>query len=167
MQANAQFAPAPSGPAKHLNACQVYLAAELEQKRLRAQVYERLRAERRAQFMRQLASLWPVAVGLLLGACAPALQQLIADNAPWAMPIVFPFVVLAGRPEMPFSGAVAQALPVFALYAQFPLEGLFVRRILRHRVTVSSVCGQVSVYHMLAFAQLWLVSGPLSQTVAR
>ena len=52
---------------------------------------------------------------------------------------------------------------MFMLYAQFPLEGLFVRMILKRRVTVPGVCGQVSGFHILALLQLWLLSGALQQ----
>jgi hypothetical protein len=124
--------------------------------------YWRLRAERRAQSLRQLFSFWPVAVGLILGACAPELWALLGSRAPWALAAVFPFVHLAGRPEIAV-GRMAQAFPMFMLYAQFPLEGLFVRMILKRGVTVPCVCGQVSGFHILALLQLWLLSGALQQ----
>jgi hypothetical protein len=125
--------------------------------------YQDVRAKRRARSLRQWLTFWPVAVGLLLGACAPELRTLVAGYAHWALTAIFPFVALAGRPEIPLSGNVARALPLFVLYVQFPLEGLFVRMILKRRVTVHNVCRYVSCLHILALAQLWLVSGALSQ----
>jgi hypothetical protein len=146
------------------------IAAERERRELvarLAQFHKRLRAERRARQLRQLATFWPVALGLLLGALAPALRTLLAGYAPWVTTAVFPLFILAGRPPIPMNFASAQTFPLVLLYAQFPLEGLLVRMILKHRVTVFGVCGQVCCLHLLGAAHVWLLSGALDEVLAR
>ncbi len=170
MLTDAEFAHAFPGQLPRPCVPELFAAADYDRRQFlaqRAAYYRQVRADRRAHSMRQLASLWPVAVGMLLGAYALELRELVTCYAPWAMSAVFPFVVLANRLQIPVGGAGARFLPLLMLYAQFPLEGLLVRILLRRRVTLSGVCGRVSCLHILALAQLWLVSGPLSQVLAR
>jgi hypothetical protein len=165
MITDSHFEPGFLGHPTRLASRELFDAIEGERRMLRARregFYRQLRAERRAQSLRQLFSFWPLAVGLILGACAPGLWALINDRAPWALTAVFPFVALAGRPEIAV-GRIAQAFPMLMLYAQFPLEGLFVRMILKRGVTVPCVFGEVSGFHILALLQLWLLSGALQQ----
>ena len=109
-----------------------------------------------------MASLWPIALGVLLGIYAPFLRDLATTFAPWALTFLFPFSALAGERGLHLSWDTAQALAQFLLYAQFPLEGLLVRIVLRHRLDLFKVFGQVTFLHVFAVLYLGLVSGSLS-----
>ena len=89
------------------------------------------------------------------------MQAMLAASAPWAMNIVFPFVVLAGRPELHLSGALAHYLPLVMLYAQFPLDGLIARKVLKRKIKISGVAMQVCLYHFLGATEILLLSGAL------
>lgn len=128
---------------------------------------ERLRKlqqeQRRERLQKSLASSWPLFAGLVLACFAPLLRDLVVPFDPWGMRILFPFVVLAGRHEINFGGVVSEYLPKVMLYAQFPLEGILAKSILRGRVSFSAVTMQVLFYHFLGAVQLWLISGSLGQ----
>lgn len=114
----------------------------------------RLRQEERA---REIAVLWPVGAGLLVAAVAPQLQDLAAGIGPWAVMLLFPFAVLAERPEIQV-GHITGLLPQIMLYAQFPLEGLLARIILRRGIRPLAVAGQVMLFHLLGIMELWMLS---------
>lgn len=121
---------------------------------------KRQRDERRLQNLRNLFAFWPVAVGLSLGCMAPLLQNLASDLGSWGMTLIFPFVVLAKRPEvqrMPMT----HLLPAIMLYGQFPLEGWLARIVLRREVRALPVAGHVLLFHFLGIAELLLLSGVL------
>ena len=120
----------------------------------------RQRDERRAQNLRAIVSFWPVAVGILLGCMAPLLQHIAQLVGPWGMAVVFPFVVLAQRPEVQM-GSITHLLPTIMLYAQFPLEGWLARIVLRRNVKAFPVAGHVLLFHFLGIAELLLLSGVL------
>ncbi|MGA2572438.1 MAG: hypothetical protein ABSF23_18170 [Terracidiphilus sp.] len=169
MPENTEVAPRLAFLPLQLSGPEFYAALEAERRLLMAYLaafYRGLRAERRAQELRQLAGLWPLAAGLLIGAFAPALQSIVAARAPWAMTAVFPFFLLAGRPEFGVLGEFARTLPAVMLRAQFPLEGLFAWSFLRYRVTVSGVFGQVFCFHALGALNLWLLNGGLNRILA-
>jgi hypothetical protein len=143
-----------------------YAAAEIERQQtsfLIAAYHQRLQIERQIRSLRSLASLWPVALGVLLGAYAPALRDLAANSAPWAVNLLFPFSALVSERGLHLSWDIAHALAQFLLYAQFPLEGLLARIVLKHRVGLFKVFGQVTCLHVLAVLYLGLASGSLSQ----
>jgi hypothetical protein len=77
--------------------------------------------------------------------------------------LLFPFSALVGERGLHLSWDTAQALAQFLLYAQFPLEGLLVRIILKHRVGLFKVFGQVTCLHVFVVLYLGLVTGSLSQ----
>jgi len=79
------------------------------------------------------------------------------------MRLVFPFVDLSGRHEWHLHGAIATILPRVMLYAQFPIEGLLAKFVLKSRVTLNGVAGQLFYFHFLGAAQLWMVSGALDR----
>jgi hypothetical protein len=120
----------------------------------------RQRSERRAQSLRATISFWPVAVGILLGCMAPMLQHVAQSLGVWGMPLVFPFVVLAQRPEVQI-GSMTHLLPTIMLYGQFPLEGWLARIVLRRKVTAFPVAGHVLLFHFLGISELLLLSGVL------
>jgi hypothetical protein len=145
---------------------QIYADVETEQRQvllLIAAFHRRLRFERRVRSLKSLASLWPVAMGVLLGFYAPALRDLTANFAPWALNLLFPFSALVGERGLNLSWDTAQSLSQFLIYAQFPLEGLLVRIVLRRRVDLLNVFGQVTCMHVFAVLYLVLVSGSLNQ----
>jgi hypothetical protein len=165
MRENTQFAPKRVGSSL-IPVSQGYAAIEherLQVMRVIVAFHQRLRSERQRQSRRNLASLWPVALGLLLGFYAPLLRDLITNSAPWALTLLFPFSTLAGERGLNLSWDTAQSLGQFMLYAQFPLEGLLVRIVLKHRLSVFRVFSQVTCLHVLAVVYLGLVSGSLNQ----
>lgn len=125
------------------------------------------RVQRRRASMRSGLRLWPIAVGLLLALFAPALGAFLTRSHPWGMWLVFPFALLAGRPELDVSGHLARILPQVILYAQFPVEGLLARMVLRRHVTLPGVTGQIVYFHFLAAVQLAMVSGILNPLLVR
>jgi hypothetical protein len=124
-----------------------------------------LRTQRQRQWLRGMVNLWPIAAGLVLGLMAPQLSALMARFEPWGMGLVFPFAVLAGRPELQTGNPLISNLPLLVLYAQFPLEGLVVRLLLGRRVTVPGVAGQVFYFHYLAGLQLLMIGGALTRAL--
>ena len=121
---------------------------------------KRQQDERRTQSLRSLLTLWPVAVGLLLACMAPLLQHFAESIGPWGMTVVFPFVVLARRPEVQM-GPMTHLLPTIMLYGQFPIEGWLTRIVLRRQVRAFPVAGHVLLFHFLGIAELLLLSGVL------
>lgn len=140
---------------------------EMEMRANLAELRVLQRIERRSLMVVKLVDCWPIAAGLLLGVIAPTLQALVASVAPWAMSVVFPFVVLAGRPELHLTGAFAHYVPLVVLYAQFPIEGLLAKRVLKRKITLPGVALQVSFYHFLGAMQLLLISGTIQRMFIR
>jgi len=120
-------------------------------------LYEKRREERRERRYDWLVSYWPVGVGLAISALAPLIWDLAHRVGSWTNALVFPFVVLAERPEIQV-GPITHLLPAIMLYAQFPLEGYLARLILRRRVHPLGVAGQVLLFHFLGIVELWLLS---------
>jgi hypothetical protein len=165
MLENTQFAAECAGYSS-IPVSQCYAAIEHERRQvslLIAAFHRRLRFERQMRSLLSLASLWPVALGVLLGIYAPLLRDLAANSAPWALTLLFPFSTLVGERGLHLSWDTVQALSQFLLYAQFPLEGLLVRIVLKHRVGLFKVFGQVTCLHVFAVLYLGLVSGSISQ----
>lgn len=119
---------------------------------------ERRRNERDEQRLVNLIRLWPVGVGLVLSAFSPLIKMVAEASGPWAVTLIFPFVVLAERPEM-HVGPITNILPTLMLYAQFPVEGLLARIILRKPVLPISVALQVMLFHFLGVVEVWLLNG--------
>ncbi len=57
--------------------------------------------------------------------------------------IAFPFASIANRPEISLGSQIITNMPLFFMYAQFPIEGLMARFALRGHVTFLRVLGQV------------------------
>jgi hypothetical protein len=168
MLENTQFA-TENAECSSIPLSQGFAAIEIERQqvaRLIADFRKRLRVERQTRSLQSLSSFWPVAVGILLGVYAPFLGDLTANSAPWASTLLFPFSALMGEPGLHLSSNTAQSLAQFLLYAQFPLEGLLVRIILKHRTGFFEVFGRVTCLHIFALLYLVLVSGSLNQFVA-
>lgn len=112
-------------------------------------------AERRLRFV---LSLWPIGVGICLSLISPYLKHIADANGPWFTVFLFPFVVLADRPELKV-GPITHSLAVIMLYAQFPIEGLLARVILRRPVLPLSVAMQVVLFHFLGIVEVWMLNG--------
>jgi hypothetical protein len=117
--------------------------------------------ERHRQLLLSLVSLWPIAIGLCLAGFAPRLYVRVSPYQPWALWILFPFVVLSRRPELHLGGEIARLLPIVLLYAQFPLDGLLARISARKQVTIFAVALQMFFMRFLYIAELVMVSGVL------
>ena len=146
-----------------------YIAQELQRLHIAARVEavkKQLRRERQERLFRYCASFWPVALGVVLGAYAPALHDLAASYAPWFATLLFPLSIVAQQREIHLSLGMAQALSAVMLYVQLPLDGWLARRLLRPRPAVWSVCGQVTCFHALAVLYIGLVTGSVSQIMA-
>jgi hypothetical protein len=154
----AEYSPVP------MSKCVAAVEIERQQvSRLITAFHRRQRAERQMRSLRSLASFWPVALGMLLGAYAPYLSDLTANSAPWASTLLFPLSALVGERGFNLSRETAQALAQFLLYAQFPLEGLMVRIVLKHRTGLFRVFAHVTCLHIFALLYLGLASGALNQ----
>jgi hypothetical protein len=126
-----------------------------------AKLHIQLEADRRKQSKRLLVGLWPVLVGILLALLAPAMSEGLSIFQPWGMGIVFPVVVLSGRPELRLGGSIFGDLPHVMLYAQFPIEGLLARSLFQRHYTSIGVAGRLICVHVMAAVLLILVSGAL------
>ncbi|MDR3750143.1 MAG: hypothetical protein P4K94_01525 [Terracidiphilus sp.] len=140
---------------------------QLEVDAILAQIRSQRQQEKHKQFLLNLARLWPAAVGAGIACCAPQLRDMVSPYQPWGMWILFPFVAIAKRPEMQLGGEFSRILPQFLLYAQFPLEGLLARILLKKQVTLPGVARHIFYFHFLAAAELCLVSGVLWQITFR
>jgi hypothetical protein len=127
-----------------------------------ASILSHLRQMRRQENHRllllSLVRMWPVAAGLCFACVAPQLRDMVVPLKPWGMWILFPFVSLAQRPELQFGGRLSPMLPLYMLYAQFPLEGLIARIASRQRVTFTGIAQHILFLHFLLAALLFLVS---------
>jgi hypothetical protein len=138
---------------------------EIEEERREFRAW--LRLQRIKLRLRRMLDLWPMALGLALGMAAPHLQVLLMRSHPWAMWVVFPFVLLAARPEVQTASRLAGGLPMLMVYAQFPVEAFIVQLALRRRVTVRGVAGHVFYMHYLCAVQLLMISGVVGQALLR
>jgi len=121
-----------------------------------------LRARRKTEELerlrKKLIELWPLWVGMGAGLLGPAIAYVAQAIGSWCMTLVFPFVVLAERPEIQV-GPVTHLLPQLMLYIQFPIEGWLAYFVLRHHVKPLSVIWQVMLFHFLGLAELWMLTG--------
>ena len=98
-------------------------------------------------------------LGFILACFAPELSHLLARFPAWVMGAIFPFAVLAGRPELHLDTTLASVLPQTMLYAQFPIEGLLASIAFSGRVTIFSGTARMAYCHAMAATLLLLVSG--------
>ena len=132
-----------------------------------AALRERRRHTRLEKSVAHWTEYWPVAVGVVMSFFAPQVRDMLAPLQQWGMWLVFPFVALAQRPEIYMGDKMAVLLPMVMLYAQFPLEGLLAKIMLKGNVTLTGVMGQVAFFHALCIIELWLVSGAFWQVLSR
>jgi hypothetical protein len=125
-----------------------------------AALTEQRRKARSYQSAAAWAEYWPFAIGIALSCFVPQMRELIETFRPWGMWILFPFASIANRPELAMGTQVITNMPLFFMYAQFPIEGIMARFALRGQVTLLRVAGQVIVLHLFALVELWLVNHP-------
>lgn len=128
-----------------------------------AALSERRRKTRSYQSAAAWAEYWPFALGIAISCFVPQIRDFIDAYRPWGMWLAFPFAAIANRPEVSSGGGIISNLPLFLMYAQFPVEGLMARIAQRGNVTVLRVVGQVLFLHLFALLELWLVNSPLGK----
>ena len=65
-----------------------------------AALRERQRSFKQQKAVAHYLEYWPAAVGIAISLVAPQIHDMLLPMGPWAMSIVFPFAVIAGRPEI-------------------------------------------------------------------
>ena len=128
-----------------------------------AALSEQRRKSRRYQSAASWAEYWPFAVGVAISCFVPQIRDYVDAYRPWGMWILFPFSAIASRTEIAISNTLIANLPLFFMFAQFPIEGLMARFAFRGHVTPLRVLGQVLCLHLFAVVELWLVNSPLSR----
>ncbi|MGA7339915.1 MAG: hypothetical protein WBX18_04910, partial [Terracidiphilus sp.] len=124
------------------------------------------REQRQEPWFRRMVRLWPFAVGVLLGLATPELYALVVRFEPWGVLLIFPFALLAQRPELAAVGQIMRSLPIPILSLQFPIEGLIACMALRRRAKASRAAGQVVYLQYLAALQLLLLGAAVAQALA-
>ena len=104
--------------------------------------------------------IWPLLMGLALALIAPKLVEMSGEIDPWLQRAVFPYVLLAQRPEFGLNWEFSGYLPRVILFAQFPLEGLLTVFNLRRRFPLWVAVGQLIVFHLLGLFVLFLLIVP-------
>lgn len=118
---------------------------------------------RRYQSAASWAEYWPFAVGVAISCFVPQLREVVEAFRPWGTWILFPFAAIANRPEISLGNQIISNMPLFFMYAQFPIEGMMARFALRGNVTFLRVLGQVLFLHVFALVELWLVNSPIGK----
>ncbi len=151
-----------SGQDNHISGFQAIDALyEREMQVNLAAMNEQRRKSRRYHSANSFAEYWPFAVGVAISCFVPQLRDFVDAFRPWGTWILFPFAAIANRPEVTLGNQFISNLPLFFMYAQFPIEGLMARFALRGNVTAMRVVGQVLFLHLFALIELWLVNSPL------
>jgi hypothetical protein len=119
--------------------------------------------EKRGAPPRYSAVVWPLLAGLALALIAPKLLNILDELNPWIERAVFPYVLLAQRPEFGLNWELSGHLPRAILLAQFPLEGLLTMLNLRRRFPMWIAVGQLIVIHLVGTFVLFLLIAPRGQ----
>ena len=118
----------------------------------------RHRDELRNRSAKNLKRNWPLAAGLVLAFLAPWLQDLASLVAPLGGWILLPAVSLVNDQQLHLNAAIRVVASQFALYGQFPIEAAVIQSVLKGRVSLGAVLGQLALFHFLAAGFLWLLS---------
>jgi hypothetical protein len=146
----------PRGRARAIAFLQAQRKRELEANL--AVLQARRDADRSNVLFERLIHLWPLWLGIVLGVFSPAIQILAKAAGPSCMALLFPFVMLAKRPEIQV-GPITHFLPTVMLYGQFPIEGLLARIVIKRRIRPWDVAWHVLMFHLLGIAELLMLSG--------
>jgi hypothetical protein len=103
---------------------------------------------------------WPFVVGLCLGLLAPEVSKLANSLGYWGERLLFPFSLLAVRPEFGYGSSVAKVLSTMALYLQFPVEGILAMLNLRRHIPLRQTMVRLALLHLAGAALLWLLDRP-------
>lgn len=106
---------------------------------------------------------WPFVVGLCLGFLAPEMFHVASRLGYMGSKLLFPFTLLAARPEFGFGPSMEKTLSTIALYLQFPLEGAVATLNLRRHTLLRSTLSRVALVHLAAAALLILLDRPHSR----
>lgn len=104
---------------------------------------------------------WPAVFGVLLAVIAQQVHAKVLES--WGATgerIVFPFMLLAGRPEFGFSPEFMNGLPELVMYLTFPFFGFYASWSLSRRTKFSTVMTQIVFVNLVAAFVLWLLSKP-------
>jgi len=107
------------------------------------------------------STIWPLIIGTALAFGATKLFDIFTSphlHLQWMAQIVFPYVLLALKPEFRLYGDYTSQLPQYILWAQFPLEGLFTVFNLRRRMSVGAAIGLLVVIHLVGTFMLFMLS---------
>lgn len=113
--------------------------------------------EKRGAPPRYSAVVWPLLFALPLAVVAPRLLEVFGTLDPWLARVVFPFALLAQRPEFGLNWEFGGYLPRVVLLLQFPLEGLLTMFNLRRRFSVLVAISQLIVIHLVGTFVLFLL----------
>jgi hypothetical protein len=119
--------------------------------------------EKRGAPPKYSAIIWPLLLALPLAVIAPRLLDVLDGLNPWIERLVFPYVLLAQRPEFGLNWEFGGNLPKLILLAQFPLEGLLTMFNLRRRYSMWIAVGQLIVIHLVGAFVLFLLVQPHAQ----
>ncbi len=103
-------------------------------------------------------SWWPVLLGIAVTPFTARMASVLALGGPWPLRMLYPFSQLLQRHELRLNEATADTLAQWMMYLQFPLEGLWMRFLLKYRSLLVSLLGVVAL-HLIAVGLLsWLGS---------
>lgn len=106
---------------------------------------------------------WPTLLGIALAFAAPRIwDQVQSSWGELGLRFVFPYLLLASRPELGIGQELATNLSQLMLYLQFPIEGLIVTWGMARGGSFFKALAQVLFIHGLGVFVLWLLSQPLN-----
>ena len=104
---------------------------------------------------------WPAFLGILMAIIAPEIHNyVVAQWAETGERLVFPFMLLSGRPEFGFDAEFSQSLPQIVELLTFPFFGLYLSWSVYRRIRFGTAFAQVVFVNLLAAFVLWLLSKP-------
>lgn len=129
------------------------------EKRVSVRIVEKKEEEQGEPSPGFLKTCWPIIFGLMLAVVAPQIFFKVGDA--WGVigeRLIFPFVILAGRPEFGFGGELTRNLPEMILYLTFPFFGLYAS--LNQRRRLRTTIAQIVFVNLISAFVLWLLSRP-------
>jgi hypothetical protein len=104
-----------------------------------------------------LLAWWPVVLGLFLACFAEDLKDVLISLGEWSSRFFMPMVVMAYQSHIGRIPFIDQTLPQIAMWLQFPLEGLIVKRLLRTGHSMRGVLLQVFLLHAVSTVIMWML----------
>ncbi len=104
---------------------------------------------------------WPAVFGILLAIIVPQIHaKVLSAWGDVGERLVFPLVLLSGRPEFGFGEELSRNILQLMLYLQFPLFGLYASWNLSRRVKLSTTVVQIVFVNLITAFVLWLLTKP-------